>query len=447
MKSVELLQKIFEGGVVGAGGAGFPTHKKLVRGAELLIVNAAECEPLLCSDRLVMRRYADKIIDGLLAIQRELEIGRVVIGTKAKYTGEIAALQKAIAKRDANIGIHGVGSFYPAGDEQVLIYEITGKIVPPGGIPIALGIVVINVTTALNIHDAMGGLPVTHKFVTVTGAVHSPAIVRTPVGTAVTECIAAAGGAVFDDYTIVMGGPMMGKQHPKSREGELFIGKTDGGIILLPPGHPLPAFMQKPLEHIINQAKSVCIQCSHCTEQCPRYLIGHRLRPNRVMRAIATGTHAESLTEAMLCCECGICELYACPMGLSPRQVNMHIKDLIRKGGRKPEPGGINPDQAAMREYRRIAQSRLISRLDLRDYPSYMDNVLEYAPGTVSIALRHGIGRPASPVVAAGDRVKAGDLIAAVEFDDIGSRIHASIDGVITAVGDRITIVREEAGT
>jgi len=73
--------------------------------------------------------------------------------------------------------------------------------------------------------------------------------------------------------------------------------------------------------------------------------------------------------------------------------------------------------------------------------------VLEYSPGTVSIALRHGIGRPASPVVAAGDRVKAGDLIAAVEFDDIGSRIHASIDGVITAVGDRITIVREEAGT
>ena len=444
MSSLELLQKIYEAGVVGAGGAGFPTHKKLVEGAELLIVNAVECEPLLCSDRFVMRQSADRIVEALTAIQRELRVGRVVIGTKQKYTREIAALEAAIAERKAKMTIHTLGSFYPAGDEQVLIYEVTGKTVPPGAIPIALGFVVINVTTAVNIYDALQGRPVTEKLVTVTGEVGSPCIVRAPVGTAVADLLEAAGGAAAEGGTVIMGGPMMGRQYDRSELDDLFIKKTDGGVILLPPDHPLPAYTRKPMEHIVNQAKSVCIQCSYCTELCPRYLIGHQMRPNRVMRSIATGTKPEDLADALLCCECGICELYACPMFLSPRQVNIHVKGLLREGGGgKLAPTGINESFAEMREYRRIAQSRLISRLDLKRYPTELDRVVDCQPGSVTIALRHGIGRPSEPVVAEGDRVAKGDLIAAVELSEVGARVHASINGVVTRVGDTITIERE----
>lgn len=438
-----MLQQIYLAGVIGAGGAGFPTHKKLVKGAELLIVNAAECEPLLCSDRYVMRSFARDIVSALVAIKKELGIGHIIIGTKAKYHREIDALQGEINAQNAEIEIHGTKSFYPAGDEQALIYEVTGKTVPPGGIPIALGIVVINVTTALNIYQAMDGLPVTHKYVTVTGEVVNPCIVKVPVGTWVTDCINAAGGTCCDDYMIVMGGPMMGKQYHHPDINNLRITKTDGGIIVLPSDHCLPEFHKKKMEHILNQARSVCIQCSYCTEQCPRYLIGHPLFPNRIMRSVATGTNAEDLTGAMLCCECGICELHACPMMLSPRQVNIYIKDLLRKNGARPT-FTVNPDQQAMRSYRLIDQSRLIAKLNLRKYPTSIDEVVEYQPDKVCIPLKQGIGKPATAVVTVGDKVETGTVMGYIEFEDVGSMIHSSIKGTVISVNENAVIVARE---
>lgn len=440
---MDLLRQIYLGGVVGAGGAGFPTHKKLVKGAELLIVNAAECEPLLCSDRYVMRSYAKEIISALVSIKKEMGIGKVIIGTKAKYTREIAALQAEIDTQGAEMEIFGAQSFYPAGDEQALIYEVTGKTVPPGGIPIAIGIVVINVTTALHIYGAISGIPVTHKYVTVTGEVANPCIVRVPIGTSVLDCITAAGGETCDDYIIVMGGPMMGKQYHKPQFGGLQVTKTDGGIIVLPSDHCLPTFKRKKMEHILNQAKSVCIQCSYCTEQCPRYLIGHPLHPNRIMRSVATGTNAESLTEAMLCSECGVCELHACPMSLSPRQVNIYIKDLLRKNGVRPT-FEINPDQAVMREYRRIDQSRLIAKLDLKKYPTHLDQMVEYEPDRVRIPLRQGIGKSAAAAVSAGDHVESGVLLGRIEFEDVGSMIYSSIKGTVLSVDESAVVVEKE---
>ncbi|MDR2648233.1 MAG: SLBB domain-containing protein [Clostridiales bacterium] len=442
---MDLPRQIFMGGVVGAGGAGFPTHKKLVKNADLLIVNAAECEPLLCSDKFVMSRFANEIIGALTALKSEMGFKRVVIGTKQKYGAEIKTLRAAISASGADIELFLTKSFYPVGDEQVLIYEITGKTVPPGGIPIALGIVVINVTTALNIYDAIQGKSVTHRYVTVTGEVVNPCVVRAPIGASVSACVEAAGGAALKDFMIVMGGPMMGRQYGKSQLDSLVITKTDGGIIILPDSHCLPAFHAKPLEHIMNQARSVCIQCSYCTDQCPRFLIGHPLHPNRVMRSTATNTNPEMLAEALLCSECGICELHACPMRLSPRQVNIHIKGLLRKNGVKPV-FKTNPDQTSMRDYRKIAQSRLIARLDLTQYPTRLNGCVSCEPASVRIPLRQGIGRNSIPAVSVGDIVKAGDVIGRVEFEDVGSVIHASVSGIVTAAdANVITIEREES--
>jgi len=426
-----ILDDIFAAGVVGAGGAGFPTHKKLVP-CSLLIVNAAECEPLLASDRYVMRHFASEIVDALVAVSSELGIPRIVIGTKQKYTEEIAAMQAAIDAARARIEIHTVDSFYPAGDEQVLIYEITGQTVPPGGIPLALGIVVINVTTAYTISAAMNGTPVTRKYVTVNGEVAHPVIVDAPVGTSPRDLIAAAGGPLLASYTIVRGGPMMGRQYPM--DADFGYGKADGGLLVLPNDNPVVTLLAKPLERVILDARSICIQCRMCTDLCPRYLIGHQMRPHRVMRAVATGTNSGDLTDALLCCECGVCEVFSCPMGLSPRQMNIMVKKQLREAGVRAGDTTIHPENTTARPYRRIAQSRFIERLKLDSYPTHLDECVSIEPYNVRIPTRHGVGKPSTPVVAVGDTVSVGQAVAEVGRDEVGSMVHASIPGLITDV-------------
>ncbi|MDR1580984.1 MAG: SLBB domain-containing protein [Synergistaceae bacterium] len=441
---MSLLEMVYEAGVVGDGGAGFPTHKKLSGRFDTVIVNAAECEPLLASDRCVMRNYAAMVAEALSDIQRETGASRVVVGTKTKYEREIAALRSAFAEAGIDFEIFGLSGFYPAGDEQIMIYEITGRTVPPGGIPLALGIVVLNVTTVLDIWRALRGIPVTEKFVTVTGEVKHPVILKVPVGTRVTECVAAAGGTTVDPWMLIKGGPMMGRHFDMKEAESQTIGKADGGLIVLSSDHALPTFSRKPLKRMINEAKSACIQCSYCTELCPRYLIGHKIRPHRVMRSIATGTNQNDLADAMLCCECGICELFSCPMQLSPRRINMHVKSILRSSGAKLENQSIYPEQTHVRDYRRIAQKRFIARLELGKYDHHIDDVGEYEPETVSIPLKHGVGRPSEPVVSVGDVVNRGDVVASVPFADVGCVIHASIGGVITCTDGCIGIARKE---
>jgi Na+-translocating ferredoxin:NAD+ oxidoreductase RnfC subunit len=248
--------------------------------------------------------------------------------------------------------------------------------------------------------------------------------------------VAAAGGPRQSAYVIVKGGPMMGKQFSMSDAASLVIGKADGGIVLLPAGHPLAAIAEKPRAHVLNQARSVCMQCSYCTEMCPRYLIGHRMRPNRVMRSMATGVGAADLTDALLCSECGVCELHACPMQLSPRRVNVYVKELLRAKGPVSPDRTLRPAQTELRDYRKVPQSRLIARLALSGYPTQVDRLVVCRPDQVRVPLKHGPGKPADPIVRTGDAVRAGDVIAGVLMQDVGCMVHASIDGVVTAIDD-----------
>ena len=439
-----LLDDIFAAGVIGAGGAGFPTHKKLVKGAKLLIINAVECEPLLASDRLIVRQNAAEIVAALDDIATELDIPRVVIGIKHHYTAEIAALRQAIAEAGAAIDIHELDSVYPAGDEQVLIFEITGQTVPPGGIPIALGIVVSNVTTVLNIARARQGQPVTRRWVTVNGAVADPVILDVPIGTTPADLIAAAGGVTIPNGKLVRGGPMMGRQYAMGQAASFGYGKADGGLLVLPDSNPIFLRSARSVERILEETRSTCIQCRMCTDLCPRYLIGHEMRPHRVMRSVATGTGGTDLLDALLCCECGICELFACPMGISPRQVNIIVKGQLRQAGAKVEDTTVHQDQIQLRAGRGVAQSRLIERLQLTDYSNTLTQWRVFDPDRVMIPMRHGVGRPATPVVGVGDSVATGQVIAEVGRDDVGCLVHASIDGRVTDVSpDQIVIERK----
>ena len=443
---MSITDKIAAAGVVGCGGAGFPTHAKLKGTIEHLIINGAECEPLLRTDRYIMLNKADELVAALSAVVQELSIPKCTIALKADYKDEIVSLEKAIARADAQIAIHTMESFYPAGDEQTIVYEVTGRVVPPAGIPIVVGCVVDNIATILAVYDAMHDVPLTHKYLTVTGEVHHPVVLRVPVGTSFNRCIELAGGALHREYFVVSGGPMMGKLMKMEEAEKEVVTKTTSGILVMPAEGYHAAQERISVRHMINRAKSACIQCSACTQLCPRHLLGHPLEPHRIMRAVSQEI-GEDLNDpvirnAALCCECGICEAYACPMGLQPRKINSLLKKQLSAAGiRYARPEGAVYTASPEREMRKVPSKRLAARVEVLQYYHYpIREWIEDQPEQVSIPLKMHIGAPSVPVVAAGDRVSAGQLIAKCPDGALGSAIHASISGRVVSVGNTIEI-------
>ncbi len=437
------LDTVKSSGVVGAGGAGFPTHVKLNAQAETLIINGIECEPLLETDKYLMRHEADALVSGVMAIGEAIGATRKVIAIKGKNKEEVKAVQSAIERAGAAIEVFETGNFYPAGDEQMLLREVAGVTLLPGQIPLSAGIVVTNVATVIDVDRQK---PVTHRLVTVTGAVSNPTLIRVPVGTHLKACIELAGGATVPKFKVIQGGPMMGKPCEMSEIESKVITKTSGGLIVLPEDHVILTRHALSVDHIMNRAASACIQCRMCTDLCPRFLNGHPLYPHKVMRAVAAGDKsADSCMSALLCCECGVCELYACPMGLSPKTINQHVKGAFMKAGVKwQNPEGLICDVHEMRDYRKVPTDRLIKRLNLSDYVTHgLETVIAYEPESVKVPLKQHIGAPAVPVVKDGDLVEIGTLIGAIPEGSLGAAVHSSIAGVVRLNGDSIEIVKE----
>jgi Na+-translocating ferredoxin:NAD+ oxidoreductase RnfC subunit len=230
--SKQALQQIRDAGVIGAGGAGFPTYVKLGAQVEHIIANGAECEPLLQKDRESMLQDEDALFRGL-AIMRELTNASVVTIAVKRKNQDVADQfsQRAAADRFETLVYPDV---YPAGDEYILVYEITGRQIPPGGIPLAVGAVVDNVETIINIAHALDGRPVMDKYITICGAVREPVTTTVPVGTSIGECLELAGGCTVDDPVVLTGGVMMGGVAQSLSDP---IAKTMGGLIVLPSEH------------------------------------------------------------------------------------------------------------------------------------------------------------------------------------------------------------------
>lgn len=445
-----ILEKIEAAGIVGCGGAGFPTHKKLTGDIQCLIVNGAECEPLLRTDRYIMRNKAAEIVRAVSALAGELHIPRCVIALKEHYQEEKSALRRAIEQAGAKIELHELESFYPAGDEQTIVYEVTGRVVPPGGIPIAVGAVVSNAATVYAISEAMDDIPFTHKYLTVTGEVKRPTVLRAPIGTSYRTCLELAGGPLLKEFFLVTGGPMMGKPLSMDELDSAVVTKTTSGILVLPADGYHARSSAVDIRHMLNRARSACIQCSFCTQLCPRHQLGHPIQPHRVMRKMAAGGAVKDMLDdpviqtAQLCCECGVCESYACPMGLYPRKINSLIKGELAaaKIRRQNETQEMRP--SPYREERKAPSKRVAARTGVLKYYDYeIKELLESTPDRVSIPVRMHIGAPSEPVVREGDRVAEGQVIARPPEGALGAVIHASAGGRVQSVGDRIVIVRE----
>lgn len=447
-----LLEKIHNSGIVGAGGAGFPTAKKMNAKAEYLIINAAECEPLLKTDHYVMNHFAEECIKAITEVGKMVECKNIVIATKSHYHDEIASLESAIEKQNAPITIHKMNNFYPAGDEQVMVYEVTGRTVPPTGIPLQVGCVVSNITTMLNVYEAMtNDKPVTEKLVTITGAVNKPTMVLVPVGTPFSTCLELAGGTPLKQFIFLNGGPMMGKIGNHNNFNDQVVTKTTSGIIILEEKEYLYQLHERQINQIITQAKAACIQCRLCTQLCPRYQIGIPLHPHQVMRHLATSNVPDDIDDdpiwkqAILCCECGICEVIACPMSLSPRQVNIYVKQRLAEKGIRYQYNGEELIPQPMREYQKTPPKNILLKMGLEQYANNdLSELITHETEEVFIPLKMHIGAPCKALVTKGDVVVKGQLIADIDEGVLGAPIHASISGTVICVSDSLIQIKKD---
>lgn len=448
---MDLIEAVKAAGVVGAGGAGFPTHVKLSARAECFVVNGAECEPLIETDKYLMRTFPDHIVQAVGAVAAHVGAKRAVIALKKKYVKETAALRQAIATSGAQIELFEMPSFYPAGDEQVLIQQVCGTSVPERGIPLDVGAVVDNVGTLLNIHDALQGIPVTEKYLSVVGEVERPVMRKVPLGTPLRECIGSA-RPHLQDYIVIVGGPMMGRVVTDPAEiDRLAVTKTTGNLIVLSNEHYLARRAALPLGRIKTQAKSACVQCRMCTSLCPRYLIGHQIQPHLMMRNLFreelisdNDEYEKAFGQAVNCCDCGVCEMFSCPMGLSPRKVNAYLKGRLREKGIQV-PRNLSPKAREGSLYGKVPTDRLVARLGLSEYYHQHagDDCTELFPEQVWISFRQHIGKPAVPAVQAGETVQKGDLLASAA-QGLSANIHASISGIITEINEDGASIRRD---
>ena len=438
----DFSQVLRRAGVVGAGGAGFPAYVKASSKAQTVIVNAAECEPLLQKDREILANFPGEVVRGLELLMSSVGASRGIIALKEKHADLIKILEKALSGKPA-LGIHRLGDFYPAGDEFCLVFDVTGKLIPMGGIPPQVGVVVNNVETLYNMALA-AKTPVVDTFLTVAGAVKKPCTLRLPVGVTMAEAVALAGGSTVKDPVALDGGAMMGNVVDDFSRP---LTKTSGGLIVIDRAHPLVRRKAAGRASFDRAGKSACDQCTLCTELCPRYLLGYDIQPHKVMRSLLfSASNRKAWSHwSLLCCECKLCSLFSCPENLNPGDICASTKADLLQEKITWKNSALNrqlaPRAHPLRPWRQIPVSQLKAKLGLQDYADDAPLSLKpYAPDKVRIPLKQHAGAAAVPVVSVGQAVKRADMLGDVPADQLGVAVHASISGQITVVKDFVEI-------
>ena len=292
----ELMGIILEGGIVGMGGATFPTHVKLSSGigkVDTIIINAGECEPYIVSDDRICQEYPEKIISGLKVIMKIFGLTEAHIGIEDNKPTAAKILRRTIGP-DSGIVVDVLPAKYPQGAEKQLIYAVTGREVPSGGLPAAVGCAVFNAATCMAIHDAVyEGMPLIKRVVTVSGdIVMEPKNLMVPIGTAYNDLLEAVGHSE-NPYKVISGGPMMG-----TTQYDLSVPTTKGTNAI--------TILGAKNKYSVEDSK--CIRCGKCIDACPM-----KLMPVLMYKALYSGDIEEMKnTNIMDCIECGSCA-WTCP--------------------------------------------------------------------------------------------------------------------------------------
>ena len=441
MNIKELSSILQENGIVGAGGAGFPTYAKLNENAETIILNCAECEPLLRLHRQLLEKNAREIVSTFHMMGQTMGSKDIVIGIKKAYKQAIEALNSVIGDYPGvRLGL--LDEVYPAGDEVVLIYEVTGKVVRPGGLPIECGVAVFNVETVYNVYRAIQkNTPVVDKLVSVVAEVNNPVTVRVPLGCTIDEVVKLAGGQRIPNAVYFIGGPMMGR----IGTGAEPVTKTTNAVLVLPENHLIIQKKKRKASIDLKRAAASCCQCTMCTDLCPRNRLGHPIEPHKFMRAATCKDVQDTniFVNTLFCSSCGLCEMYSCMQSLSPRSLMADYKAGLRAAGIRP-PQDVTPKPVGEeREYRKVPMERLMARLDLTKYnkEAPLDNEVVDVK-KVRILLSQHIGAPATAIVHVGDKVERGQMIAEPS-KGLSVAIHASISGTVTEVHDKYVVIEK----
>ena len=318
----EFVKAIRASGLVGLGGASFPTHIKFnpknIDDVHTLIVNAAECEPFITSDHRLMLEDAEDLISGCQLVMKYIGLDECFIGIEDNKMDAIEHLDKLLAEKGiSNIKTFKLQARYPKGAERVLVYEVTGKTMNAGVLPAELGIILSNVTTIAFVGQYFrNGMPLVTKRMTVDGdAVARPTNVIAPIGTMINDVIAHCGGYKQEPRKILMGGPMMGRA---IFSDELPIVKNNNAIL---------AFSKA---QALVKEETACINCGRCHQACPFKLI-----PTALSKAYEMGdAQALSDLKVMQCMECGSCS-YICPARRPLGFTNKLGKGLVKEAGIK----------------------------------------------------------------------------------------------------------------
>jgi electron transport complex protein RnfC len=303
----EIIDLIKDAGIVGMGGAAFPQHVKLMPPPEkkinLLLINAAECEPFLTADYRLMLESPERIVYGTKAVMRALGVQKAIIGIEDNKPAAIEAMQKAVDTHGIRVAV--LKSKYPQGSEKQMIDAITGRVVPSGGLPMDVGVVVSNVGSVKALADRLlDGEPLIRRVVTVTGAVGHPSNFSAPVGMSIQELIDAAGGFDGEPMKIMMGGPMMGNSIP---DLSCAVVKGTSGIVVLD-----ERYLAK------KERETECIYCGKCAQACPIYLMPMQLLAYSKLGDFDTCAELGALD----CISCGSCT-YVCP---AKKHIAQYIK-------------------------------------------------------------------------------------------------------------------------
>ena len=314
----EVIRAVQDAGVVGLGGAAFPTHVKLAPPKDLtidtIIINGAECEPYLTTDHRIMVEYPERVHFGVRIMMHALGVTRTVIGVERNKPDAIAALERT-KPTDHDVTILPLTVKYPQGAEKMLIKSVLGREVPSGKLPASAGVIVQNVGSAATLAEVFEtGLPLVERIVTVSGrGVQRPANLIVPVGTKLCDLLAFCGGLTADAAEVIFGGPMMG-QAQRDLNVPLLKGTT--GVVVLT--H----------DEIRDMAQSPCIHCGRCLDACPMFLnpslLGDLAKAGRL-----EDMEAAHLADCMLCGSCS----YVCPSNIPLAQLFTASKAAIRRVG------------------------------------------------------------------------------------------------------------------
>ncbi len=320
--AAELAAAIRMGGMVGLGGAAFPSHVKFSipegKSVEELIINGAECEPYITSDTRTMLDRSDDIKHALSVILSFIDIKRVIIGIEANKKEAIAEMRR-MAEFDSRVSVKVLPSLYPQGGEKVLVYHTTGKVIPAGKLPLDVGCIVCNCTTVAAIGNYLKtGMPLVRKCVTVDGsAVSSPKNISAPIGIALREVFRAAGDFIEEPGKILLGGPMMG------------VAVKDLDTPVMKGTNAALAFTVK---DAMPKKETQCIHCGACANHCP-----FSLNPAAFMKAYKKNDIEElSRLRVDICMECGCCS-YICPAGQPLVETNKLAKADVREAAKRKE--------------------------------------------------------------------------------------------------------------